>query len=57
MKDMLQKFQEEESGQGLSEYSLILALLSIGLILILVFFRNATGNVFRTIRDVLASPE
>jgi pilus assembly protein Flp/PilA len=45
----------DESGQGLTEYALLLALISLGLILLLGSYRNALGNVFRNARNVLNS--
>jgi pilus assembly protein Flp/PilA len=36
----------DESGQGLVEYALIIALVAVGLIAILLVLRNAIGNVF-----------
>ena len=57
MKELLKSFWTDESGQGLTEYALIIALVSIGLILVLVIFRNAIGQVFRRINSALnASP-
>ena len=37
----------DESGQGLVEYALIIALVAVGLIAILLVLRNSVGNVFR----------
>ena len=48
MKAVLSKFMKDESGQGLVEYALIIALVAIGLIAILVVFRNSIGRVFKT---------
>ena len=53
MKAVLSKFMKDESGQGLVEYALIIALVAIGLIAILVVFRNAIGNVFKKSSDAL----
>ncbi len=39
-------FWSEESGQGLVEYALIIALVAVGLIAILLVLRNSIGNVF-----------
>lgn len=39
--------ERDESGQGLTEYALLIATVSLGLILLLGSFRNAIGNVFR----------
>jgi pilus assembly protein Flp/PilA len=36
----------DETGQGLVEYALIIALVAVGLIAILLVLRNAIGNVF-----------
>ena len=47
------KFMNDESGQGLVEYALIIALVAIGLIVILTLLRNAIGNVFNQSRNVL----
>jgi pilus assembly protein Flp/PilA len=50
---LLGRFWSEDSGQGLTEYALILALVSVGLIAIMVTFRNAIGGIFARIADVL----
>jgi pilus assembly protein Flp/PilA len=42
-------FVKDESGQGLVEYVLIIALVSVGLILILIAFRGQIADVFRAI--------
>jgi pilus assembly protein Flp/PilA len=39
-------FWSEDSGQGLVEYALIIALVAVGLIAILLVLRNSIGNVF-----------
>jgi pilus assembly protein Flp/PilA len=46
-------FVSDESGQGLVEYALIIALVAIGLIVILTLLRNSIGNVFNTTRNTL----
>ncbi|MBA3318611.1 MAG: Flp family type IVb pilin [Gemmatimonadales bacterium] len=48
-------FLGDESGQGLVEYALIIALVAIGLIAILTLLRNSIGNVFNTTRNTLNS--
>lgn len=56
--DLLKRFWNDESGQGLTEYALVLALISIGLIAVLIVFRDAIGRVFDRIVDVLdGAPE
>jgi pilus assembly protein Flp/PilA len=53
MKATLQALWNDEQGQGLTEYALLIALISLGLILLLGSYRNALGNVFRNARNVL----
>lgn len=53
MRALLSNFMSDESGQGLVEYALIIALVAIGLIAILVLFRNSIGNVFQNAKDRL----
>jgi pilus assembly protein Flp/PilA len=58
MKDLLKRFWNDESGQGLTEYALVLALVSVGLIAVLVLFRDAIGRVFDRVVEVLeGAPE
>jgi Flp pilus assembly pilin Flp len=40
--------RRDESGQGLTEYAILIATVSLGLVLLLGSFRNALGNVFRS---------
>ena len=53
MQSTLAKFWNDESGQGLTEYALILALVSVGLIAVMVVFRDAIGGIFDRIAQVL----
>ncbi len=53
MKELLKSFWTDESGQGLTEYALIIALVSIGLIVLLTIFRNAIRAVFERISGEL----
>ncbi|MDX1673632.1 MAG: Flp family type IVb pilin [Longimicrobiales bacterium] len=53
MLSLLENFWNDEAGQGLTEYALILALVSIGLIAVLVIFRDAIGGIFSRIAQVL----
>jgi pilus assembly protein Flp/PilA len=48
MHGLLSRFLNDESGQGLVEYALIIALVAIGLIAILTVLRNSIGTVFKT---------
>jgi pilus assembly protein Flp/PilA len=49
----LQTFWAEDSGQGLVEYALIIALVAVGLIAILLVLRNSIGDVFNNAASVL----
>jgi pilus assembly protein Flp/PilA len=53
MRELWNNFIKDESGQGLVEYVLIIALIAVGLILVMVFFRNAIGNIFINIAQTL----
>ena len=44
---LIKNFWRDESGQGLTEYAVIVALVAVGLILVLVAFREAIAQVFR----------
>ena len=53
MSQLGESFLSDDFGQGLDEYVLILALVAIGLIAIIMIFRNAIGKIFKTIADTL----
>ncbi len=53
MQNLLTRFLADESGQGLTEYALIIALVSVALIATLVLFRNAIGDVFTSATNAL----
>ena len=53
MLDLFNRFWTDESGQALTEYALIIALVSIGLILVLIAFRDELGRIFNAIRTEL----
>jgi Flp pilus assembly pilin Flp len=44
---MSERPERDESGQGLTEYAILIATVSLGLILLLGSFRQALGNIFR----------
>lgn len=46
LKALLGRFRSDESGQGLVEYVLIIALVAVGLVLALTVFRNRIGSTF-----------
>jgi pilus assembly protein Flp/PilA len=53
MSQLLKSFWSDDSGQGLTEYVLIIALVAIGLIAIIVIFRNEIGAIFNRIAQAL----
>ena len=53
MSQLWENFLSDDSGQGLVEYVLIIALVAIGLIAIITVFRNAIGRIFKVIADTL----
>jgi Flp pilus assembly pilin Flp len=55
---MLQFFNnlwDDDAGQGLVEYVLLIALVAIGLIAIMIIFRNSIGGIFSIISSELDS--
>jgi len=55
LKALIERFRNDESGQGLVEYVLIIALIAIGLTAIMLVMRNSIGNTFKNISDTLDS--
>jgi pilus assembly protein Flp/PilA len=55
MKALLNQLAQDESGQGLVEYALIIALVSIGLIAALRFLRQGISSVFSNISETLTT--
>ena len=53
MLQAVRQFWTDESGQALTEYALIIALVSIGLILVLIAFRDELGRIFNSITTEL----
>lgn len=53
MKALMSRFWKEESGQTMTEYALMVALVAVFLIAIVVIFRNSISNVFGTAKDSL----
>jgi pilus assembly protein Flp/PilA len=52
---LLKSFWTDESGQGLTEYAVIIALVSIALLVVLAAFRDELASVFNEIRTELAT--
>ena len=46
-------FWSDDTGQGLVEYALIIALVAVGLIAILLVLRNRIGDVFNNASEAL----
>jgi Flp pilus assembly pilin Flp len=55
MMDLVTGFWSDESGQTMTEYALMVALVAVFLIAIVVVFRNSISNVFGTAKDSLNS--
>jgi len=47
------RFWQDEQGQGLVEYALILAVISIAILVALVFFKDQLSNLFSSIGNNL----
>jgi pilus assembly protein Flp/PilA len=45
--------RSDDTGQGLVEYALIIALVAVGLIAILLILRNSIGDVFNNASQAL----
>lgn len=57
MKNLWKKFTSEESGQGMVEYGLIIALIAVVLIAVLVAMRQGLQGTFEDISEALDNPE
>jgi pilus assembly protein Flp/PilA len=55
MLHLLKKLWADDSGQGLTEYASIIALVSVALLLVLVAFRDELGRIFNAMRTELNS--
>jgi pilus assembly protein Flp/PilA len=53
MQALWRTFAKDESGQGLVEYALIIALVAVGLVAILLVLRNSVGRVFNNAATTL----
>lgn len=53
MKDLLKSFWTDESGQGLAEYAVLIALITLALIIVIRPFRNAIIAVFNAVTGAL----
>ncbi|MGH7612756.1 MAG: Flp family type IVb pilin [Gemmatimonadales bacterium] len=53
MKQLWERVWSDDSGQGMVEYALIVALVAIGLIAVFLYLRNSAGTVLDTAADSL----
>jgi pilus assembly protein Flp/PilA len=53
MHSLWEGFWSDDTGQGLVEYALIIALVAVGLIAILLILRNSIGDVFNNASEAL----
>ena len=53
MKNLVNWFKNEESGQGMVEYALIIALVSIAAIAVLVLLGPKIANIFSNVNNEL----
>ncbi|PYZ97033.1 Flp family type IVb pilin [Alteribacter lacisalsi] len=51
--NFLKNFWKDESGQALSEYGVILGIVLVGVITVIIAFRDQIQNVFETIINSL----
>jgi Flp pilus assembly pilin Flp len=56
MNRLWQAFWSDESGQGMVEYALLIALVGIGLMFMLLTLRNSIGNVFNNAATQIQGP-
>lgn len=57
MRRALERYWTEDAGQTLTEYALILALISLGLMLVLIFFGDELGSIYNTLTGHLKNTE
>lgn len=51
--DLMKNLWNDESGQGLTEYGVIIAIVSVALVLLLTVFSNELGRIFNGAIDQL----
>lgn len=54
--NLVKNFIKEESGQGMVEYGLIIALVSVAVIATLTLLGGGLNNIFTNIKDKLTTP-
>ena len=53
MKSLFTKFVKNQSGQTLTEYALILAVIAIAAVAVMTLLGDEIGNVFQSVVDTL----
>ena len=51
--DLFKKLYSDEEGQGLTEYALIIALISVAVVFVIIIFRNQIKSVFTTATNTM----
>ena len=51
IQQLLASFRQDEEGQGLAEYALILALIAVVAIIALIFLGNQVSGILNTVGD------
>jgi len=54
---LLQRLWKEESGQGLVEYGLLVALIVVIVIAVLVLYRTSLTNLLTSVGESIKTPE
>jgi Flp pilus assembly pilin Flp len=54
MKKLLTSYWTDDTGQGLTEYALIVGLIAIALLLILIAFKDQLGRIYNAMMNTLA---
>jgi pilus assembly protein Flp/PilA len=57
MKELFKSYWTDESGQGLTEYGLIVGLIAIALLLVLIAFRDQLARVYKAVVDGISSAD
>jgi pilus assembly protein Flp/PilA len=57
MKELFKSYWADESGQGLTEYGLIVGIVAVALLLILIAFRDQLARIYRAIVAALTGAD
>ena len=56
MKDLMRSFIQDESGQDMAEYALLLALIALVLVVAITAFKDAIAAKFTSATSILEDP-